>query len=354
MTANLTPDPHLIATHTTAATASVARWVAQHHGIAVQQCHLIRRGLNDNYALRAVDGQRYVARLYAIRPRGEFNVPFEVSLLAHLHAAGVGVAAPVLTAAGGTHVPLQFPEGPRALALFVHADGAVPDALEDFELTGQGLAQIHSAAHGYAGPPSRYTLNGHHLASRTLDYLRAYPDLDTGLLDTYHHLAARLLAELSQAESGLTRVVCHGDTHGFNNHISTDAAGVKRACFFDFDDAGPGFLAYDLAVMPWSYLYRKGLKEPDAVLKERWTHYLRGYRLGGGQVSDADMAALPLFIQLRHLWNMGEGVGRLHHWGTSAMPADWLAKQVDVLAAWQALDLRAWQSEAAAPLATAV
>ena len=142
MTASLTPDPHLVATHTTAATASVARWVTQHHGIAVQQCHLIRRGLNDNYALRAIDGQRYVARLYTIRPRGEFNVPFEVSLLAHLHAAGVGVAAPVLTAAGGTHVPLQFPEGPRALALFVHADGAVPDALEDFELTGHGLAQI--------------------------------------------------------------------------------------------------------------------------------------------------------------------------------------------------------------------
>jgi Ser/Thr protein kinase RdoA (MazF antagonist) len=152
-----------------------------------------------------------------------------------------------------------------------------------------------------------------------------------------------LLAELSQAESGLTRVVCHGDTHGFNNHISTDAAGVKTACFFDFDDAGPGFLAYDLAVMPWSYLTRKGLREPDAVLKERWTHHLRGYRLGGGQVSDADMAALPLFLQLRHLWNMGEGVGRLHHWGTSTMPADWLAKQVDVLAAWQALDLRGWQ-----------
>lgn len=48
MTASLTTDPDLVATHTTAATASVARWVAQHHGIAVQQCHLIRQGLNDN------------------------------------------------------------------------------------------------------------------------------------------------------------------------------------------------------------------------------------------------------------------------------------------------------------------
>jgi len=48
-------DPDLVSAHTTAATASVARWVAQHHSFPVQQCHLIRRGLNDNYALRAAD-----------------------------------------------------------------------------------------------------------------------------------------------------------------------------------------------------------------------------------------------------------------------------------------------------------
>ena len=48
-------DSYLVSAHTTAATASVARWVAQHHSFPVQQCHLIRRGLNDNYALRAAD-----------------------------------------------------------------------------------------------------------------------------------------------------------------------------------------------------------------------------------------------------------------------------------------------------------
>jgi len=340
MTDCLTLDPDLVPTHTTAAAASIARWVEQHHGLQVRQCHLIRRGLNDNYALRGVDGKRYVVRLYAIRPRGDFNVHFEVSLLVHLEANGVGVAAPVLTANGCTHVQLRFPEGLRAMAVFLHAEGTVPDSLEDFELTGRVLASIHGAAQGYAGPPSRYALHGHHLAGRTVDYLRVYPELGTELLDTYHQLVSHLLEELDKAESGLTRVVCHGDTHGFNNHVGTDAAGARRAVFFDFDDAGPGFLAYDLSVLPWSYLIRKSLKEPDEVLRERWTHYLRGYRSGGGEVSEADMAALPMFVRLRHLWNMGEGIGRLHHWGTSPMSVDWLKKQVDVLEAWKALDLR--------------
>jgi Ser/Thr protein kinase RdoA (MazF antagonist) len=334
-------DPDLVPTHTTAATTSVARWVAQHHGLAVQQCHLIRRGLNDNYALRMADGTRYVARLYSIRPRGGFNVDFEVALLTHLAARGAGVTEPVPAADGRSHVQLQFPEGPRALALFRHAEGTTPDTLDEFELTGRTLAHIHEAARDYAGPPSRYTLDGHHLAGRTLGYLKAYPELDAQLLETYGQLMQRLVEELAAAENGLTRVVCHGDTHGFNNHVATDAAGVKQSVFFDFDDAGPGFLAYDLSVMPWSYLFRKGLKEPDDTLRERWTHYLRGYRAGGGEVSERDVAALPLFIQLRHLWNLGEAAGRLHHWGTSSVPVDWLRKQVDVLEAWKGLDLRA-------------
>lgn len=334
------PDPALVPTHTTAATSSIAHWVTQHHGISVQQCHLIRRGLNDNYALRSAEGVRYVARLCAIRPRGDFNLQFEASLLTHLDAKGASVAAPVPAADGRAHIQLQFPEGPRALALFRHAEGAVSEALEDIELTGRTLAHIHHASSDYAGPPSRFTLDGHHLAGRTLAYLEAYPEIGAELLETYRHLVRRLLDELAAAEAGLTRVICHGDTHGFNNHVSTDAAGTRKTVFFDFDDAGPGFLAYDLSVLPWSYLFRKSRKEPDDALRERWTHYLRGYRAGGGEVSESDLAALPLFLQLRHLWNLGEAAGRLHHWGTNSVPVDWLQKQVEVFEAWKGIDLR--------------
>ena len=64
----------------------------------------------------------------------------------------------------------------------------------------------------------------------------------------------------------------------------------------------------------WSNLPRKASMEPDEALLKRWQQYLAGYRAGGGHVTDADLAALPLFVQLRHLWNMGEGVARIHHW----------------------------------------
>lgn len=330
-------SPHdltLVASHTTAAATSVARWVEHHYGLPLQRCYLIRRNLNDNYAVQATDGGRYVARLCAIRPRGEFNVDFEVALLAHLEANGVDVAVPVLALNGAPSMTVPFPEGPRALVLFRHCDGVVPDKSEELHVTGSTLAHIHSASRSYAGPPSRYALDGHHLAGRTLEYLAAHPELDSSVVDSYRQLVERLLSELKSVEGTLTRVMCHGDTHGFNNHVRTDADGVLHAAFFDFDDAGPGFLAYDLCVFPWSHLYRKGLKEVDDALRERWLQFLGGYRSGGGSVTDADLAALPLFLQLRHLWNMGEGVGRMHHWGANLMPADWIKRQLDVMAAW--------------------
>lgn len=334
-------DPGLVHAHTTAAPSSVLHCVKQHYGLNVQECHLIRRGLNDNYALLGGDGARYVARLYSIRPRGEFNIEFETSLIEHLAARGVCVATPLRSIEGAGHARLQFPEGSRALAVFHHADGMAPEALDEFELTGHTLAQIHVASRDYAGPASRYTLDAHHLIGRTWKYLQDYPELGADLLEAYRQRIQELEAELSDMKGGLTQVICHGDTHGFNNHVYADFGGIKRAVFFDFDDAGPGYLAYDLSVMPWSYLTRKMLKEPDDLLRERWTHYLRGYRAAGGEILDADLAALPLFVQLRHLWNLGEAVGRLNHWGTSMAPVDWLHKQIDRMNPWRQLDLHA-------------
>ena len=148
------PDTILFASHTTATAASVAQWVERHYDLPVQQCYLIRRNLNDNYAVRAADGSRYVARLCAIRPRGPFNVDFELALLTHLESQGVGVASPVLAANGATSVNLPFPEGPRVLVLFRHCEGAVPGTPEDLHLTGATLAQITALRKATPAPPA--------------------------------------------------------------------------------------------------------------------------------------------------------------------------------------------------------
>jgi hypothetical protein len=38
---------------------------------------------------------------------------------------------------------------------------------------------------------------------------------------------------------------------------------------------------------------------------------------------------------IRHIWLMGEYAGRIAEWGSEAVPVEWLAKQVDLLKAWE-------------------
>jgi Ser/Thr protein kinase RdoA (MazF antagonist) len=64
-------------------------------------------------------------------------------------------------------------------------------------------------------------------------------------------LSSRLEASV-EALPDLNWTRCHGDCHGGNAHIVTEGPNAGQAQFFDFDDGGFGYLAYDLAVHLWA------------------------------------------------------------------------------------------------------
>ena len=71
----------------------------------------------------------------------------------------------------------------------------------------------------------------------------------TGLAD----LAGRLSSTLA-ASDGLSWTRCHGDCHGYNAHIALQGPRAGQAVFSDFDESGPGYLAYDVSVFLWNYV----------------------------------------------------------------------------------------------------
>ena len=328
------PGMGLVISHSVLASEEVRHVVEQHYPIgAVAQCYLLRRSFNEAYFLQAANGARYVARLSSIRARGPANVGYEVSMLAHLSSRGIGVAEPILPTSGATHVMLELPEGSRPLALFRFVEGDVPESLDDVELTGAELAKIHLNSQDYAGPSSLYRIDVDHLLKTPLTWLLQAPTVDAGLRDSLNALASSLDSSLAGMPD-LTAVACHGDCHGANNFIWTRPDGVRVTSFFDFDDAGPGYLAYDLAVYLWSQLLRNALTAPDAEVSEKWSRFLGGYR-AHGTVKAEDLAAIPLFVGIRHFWLLGEYASRRHHWGSQALPTSWLRKQAELLHSWQ-------------------
>lgn len=138
----------------------------------------------------------------------------------------------------------------------------------------------------------------------------------------------------------LSHVLCRGDAHGQNNLVLTDVEGRRRAVFFDFDEAGPGYLAYELAVYPWNLYPRMPDAKATDKVEMQWKHYISAYR-ARRRVADADVAAIARFTAVRQFWLLGEYAGRVPVWGSQTMPSDQLRRQVALLRQWETLELPA-------------
>lgn len=320
--------------------ASIGALVARHWALGEPEaCEFLRRSFNQVYAIRFGD-RRVVARLCSERPRGPANVAYEAALLRHLAAQGIPVSACLPTADGQDATVVRLPEGERPLMLFEYLAGdATGEAPEEIAAFGAGLARLHDAAASYAGPPSRYTLDLDYLISQPLARFLEAPTMTDELRPQFQAIAARLRARI-EAMEGLTHVACHGDAHSSNNFITTDARGHKVASFFDFDECGPGFLAYELAVYPWAMHPRS----VDGTMSERalgrWQQFVAAYG-AVRPLARQDIEAVPAFMAARQIWLMGEYAGRVPVWGSQAMPTSWLRRQVQMLTAWEEMTLPA-------------
>lgn len=129
---------------------------------------------------------------------------------------------------------------------------------------------------------------------------------------------AEQTARAIQAFSNLTWTYCHGDCPGFNSH--NNEAG--EAVFFDFDDGGPGYLAYYLAVFLWAKI-SFGRK-----LTAVWHAFLDGYRAIRPITLDDFEAAVRL-VTVRHFLLMGEYASRAQEWGSNCV--GWIAQEANFL-----------------------
>lgn len=318
---------------------SIAALVQAHYDLGdVVGSEFLRRSFNQVYRLSFASGQRLVARLCAERPRGGPNVSFEAAALEHWASVGCQVSRCIPTATGEVAIHVSLPEGTRMLMLFEYLDGEFTgeDAV-DIQAFAHGLAALHEGGDSYLGPPSAYVLDLDYLLLRPLEGLLRAPSMTGELRPQFEKLGLRLHDAII-ALGELSRVLCHGDAHGQNNFVTTDAEGQRRAVFFDFDEAGPGYLAYELAVYPWNPYPRVPDGKPTDKVMLQWQHFITAYR-SKRHVADSDLAAIARFMAVRQFWLLGEYAGRVPVWGSQTMPTDQLRRQVALLRQWETLKL---------------
>lgn len=302
----------------------------------IDDCTLLQSGFNDIYEVALADGQRRIARLSSRLERGVSNVDYETGLLRHLKGAGASVAAPWPARNGALSVEVAAPEGARSLVVFDFLVGKPPgDDFTDIAVMGAELARIHVLSRDYKGPPSNYQLDFDHLLRRPLARLLAIKDLDEEVHGMLNSIALSLEGRIATLKD-LKPVACHGDCHGWNTHMTDGPKGTRVASFFDFDDGGPGYLAYDLAVYLWNNLLGWQLERPDEKVETKWGHFVNGYR-SVAPIPPADFEAIMTFVSIRHFWLMGEYASRLHRMGLGVFRGPWFRKNFELVNQWHSL-----------------
>lgn len=315
-------------THSLLHTDDLAHLVEREYAIAGPvTVGLLNRGFNDTYLVTDAEGGRRVLRVYKREKywiRSESDLRFELDLLEHLAAAGLGVIRPYQRTLGDRLGRLTAPEGERCFALFTHAAGAPLDkgtlTAEQWREFGAGIARMHLASDTFHTSHDRYHLDERILVERPLASLARYAGSGRAAADLaeLRKLGERLTDEIQRLRAiGGAYGIIHADLHRGNAHLDGDG----RFVTFDFDHCGFGLRAYDLVS-----LYH-GPDSPDED-RAHWAAVLAGYQRVR-PLSRSELVAFPILAACRAMWDIGDWLSAADRtgdaWVTEAVIAKLLA-----------------------------
>lgn len=313
-------------THSLLHTEDLSQLIERQYAIAAPvTVSLLNRGFNDSYLVTDVEGGRRVLRVYNREKywiRSESDLHFEVDLLEHLAAAGLGVIRPYQRTLGGDRLGrLLAPEGERCFALFTYAPGTplyqgtlTADQWCEF---GSGIARMHREMDAFVTSHDRYHLDERILVERPLASLAPYAGSAQAAADLAElgKLGERLTGEIQRLRTiGGAYGIIHADLHRGNANIDGDG----RFGTFDFDHCGFGLRAYDLVS-----LYRG----PDSSEEDResWAAVLAGYQQVR-PLSQSEVASFPVLAACRAMWDIGDWLGATDRNGDAWMADAVIAK----------------------------
>jgi Ser/Thr protein kinase RdoA (MazF antagonist) len=307
--------------HTTLSARAVAEFSATVYALPTPACvRLVRRGFNDVYELTAPEP--LYLRIGRQGRRTLVDAELEAQVLAQAQAAGAPVALAIRGRDGRFAQRLEAPEGERAVLLFAAAPGSIAeDTPEHAAAQGRTLARLHQAALEVGTVARLRRLDAELLVSQpaewTSEQLRDRP----ALAARFHEVAAGMRTHLDMLQANLSVGLCHGDCHGYNATVDRGTA-----TFFDFDESGIGWIAYDLATFLWSCQ-----KFSSSLRRPLWAHFLAGYRSVRTPAA-ADMDALEALVIVRELWAFGASAEGAPHWGGQWFRSDDARRRIEELA----------------------
>lgn len=280
------------------AAAALSRYVLS----APARLSFVRHGENTTYRIDTAGGERFALRLHRPGYQTARSIESELAWMEALRETGL-VTPPPLRGADGEFVqPVRARDGTEHLATaFGWMDG-IPlshlDRLDLWRRLGEMMAVVHDHARGWTPQPG-FTRPAWDLEGLVGERSRWGDPYRLGSWDS--ETARLLLAcrdaireRLSFFGTGADRFgLVHADLSFENVLVQDDGTTV----LIDFDDSGPGWFLYDLAVALHPF-------EHSVSFVERREALIAGYRHAAGVPCDF-FRELPTFLMARRLATLG-------------------------------------------------
>jgi Ser/Thr protein kinase RdoA (MazF antagonist) len=291
-------SPFIPVIHSLPSGKALVERVLCHYPIATQKCKIYKRGLNDTYLVEAEQNHPYILRVYRHGWRTLDAINFELELLHYLHSCNLPVAYPIAKTTGEFTEAIASPEGQRYAAVFSYAPGqAIGKNInsEQSQQLGEVVASIHQATDNFTSRFSRPELDCAYLldwAMAAISLLFQHRNSD---INYFLKLSAQIKAQLvnlALPQTSPSYGICIGDVHSENAHFVGN-----QPTLFDFDQCGYGWRSFDIA----KFIHTIHRWQLDANITKS---FMQGYQKIR-QLSQAEVNAIPIFIQVAHIWVMG-------------------------------------------------
>lgn len=276
----------------------------------IEQTHveLISHSENYTFYVKDIENNPYVLRIHRPEYHTLEELQSEQSWTEALNSSGIDVPVVVKTREGAGYTSVMLGSKKRYAGMLEWVEGnplsnaigkvdAPEDIAEWFSILGGLIATLHEHAVNWSVPEhfKRHSFdvdgfNGENpfwgrywetpaLTKRQRHDLKSFRDLLTQMLHKY--------TSKSDAYS-----LIHADLHPHNVIVNEE-----RLHIIDFDDAGFGWHAYDLAV---ALYYERQSRKIDRLLEAT----IKGYEQARS-IADQTIQVIPLFFMIRNLASIG-------------------------------------------------
>ncbi|KLT65399.1 phosphotransferase enzyme family protein [Pedobacter sp. BMA] len=320
------------AQYSTLSAIALQGFLSKQYNLGQISCKLLMHNVSDTYLLHS-DSQRFIFKIYRSAHRSADEIRAEVELLTILQNKGASVAYPIANIEGNMLQDFQAAEGIRYGVLFTFAEGTPVYALNDQELAllGREMAKVHEITTTIELNYPRQQYNLENIFYRPLKVLKpAFEDIP----DEYEELIKMVNLIVQKLEvvdcTGFSYGYCQYDFLPKNFHFASS----DKLTFFDFDFAGQGYIANDIASFYVHYFIEVVLgKLTKAEADRQFAVFVESYR-EVRPFSDEELSTVAYFGFGFWVFYLGFQYENYDDWSSMFFNTRYLKERVGVLKKW--------------------